>query len=207
MILAQRAIELPNTREAAEILDRHRPDPGQPDLRGWEWRYLWQFCQSDALYELGRHDGVIRELSLSSDGRLLCVNGEQDVALWDLFTRREIEPSWQDTEVTAAAFAPHTNLMAISWKDEDGGGVALVNPFAPVPWRRMEGTDQPKRLRFTPDGKQLLGLRADWWLPTVLGYPLQRLRRTPDARPLTSGAQPAVTPFHSGGDIAVVATP
>ena len=26
--------------KARRLLDRHRPQPGEEDLRGWEWRYL-----------------------------------------------------------------------------------------------------------------------------------------------------------------------
>lgn len=33
---------------ARVLLNRHRPEPGEVDLRCWEWRYLWRFCQSDA---------------------------------------------------------------------------------------------------------------------------------------------------------------
>ncbi len=31
------------------LLDLLRPDPGEPDLRGWEWRYLWQLDREDRL--------------------------------------------------------------------------------------------------------------------------------------------------------------
>jgi WD40 repeat protein len=29
------------------LVNKHRPQPGEPDLRGFEWRYLWQLCQGD----------------------------------------------------------------------------------------------------------------------------------------------------------------
>ena len=75
MNLAQEALAMNNLGRAQELLNRHRPSrPGpavanpssslassspnpqpvhpQRDLRHWEWRYLWQQCQSDALFTL-----------------------------------------------------------------------------------------------------------------------------------------------------------
>jgi regulator of protease activity HflC (stomatin/prohibitin superfamily) len=48
MNLAQQSIHQNNLGRARRLLDRHRPAPGGEDLRGWEWRYLWQQCRSSA---------------------------------------------------------------------------------------------------------------------------------------------------------------
>jgi hypothetical protein len=52
MNLAQQALKLNNVGKARRLLERHRPKPGEPDLRGWEWRYLWQLTRSSALATL-----------------------------------------------------------------------------------------------------------------------------------------------------------
>jgi serine/threonine-protein kinase len=52
----QRALEQDNRRQALDLLRRQIPKPGEPDLRGFEWRYLWQQCQSDELFSLPGHD-------------------------------------------------------------------------------------------------------------------------------------------------------
>ncbi len=49
MNLAQQALKLNNLGRARRLLDRHRPQPGEEDLRGWEWRYLWQLTRSSAV--------------------------------------------------------------------------------------------------------------------------------------------------------------
>ncbi len=49
---AQQTLALNNLGRARELLNRQRPQSGQQDLRGWEWRYLWQQCRSDALFTL-----------------------------------------------------------------------------------------------------------------------------------------------------------
>ena len=53
------------------MLNRQRPQPGQKDLRGWEWRYLWQQTRSDALFTLGQESSEIFSLAVSPDGSLL----------------------------------------------------------------------------------------------------------------------------------------
>src|SRR5262249_5064101 len=52
MNLAQQALNLNNLGKARRLLERHRPQPGEEDLRGWEWRYLWQLTRSGALTTL-----------------------------------------------------------------------------------------------------------------------------------------------------------
>ena len=83
MNLAQQALEANNLGRALELLDRHRPAISSPstlnaqpstDLRGWEWRYLWQQCQSDADLVIGSLPGGIRDLAASSDGRFLAAS-------------------------------------------------------------------------------------------------------------------------------------
>src|SRR6185503_13876848 len=47
--VAFQALAENNLGRARDLLDRQRPKPGEEDLRGFEWRYLWQLCQSDEL--------------------------------------------------------------------------------------------------------------------------------------------------------------
>ena len=58
MNAVQRALELNSLGRARELLDRQRPKPGAEDLRGWEWRFLWQYCQSDARLVVREPDPV-----------------------------------------------------------------------------------------------------------------------------------------------------
>jgi len=61
MNLAQQALAANNLGRALELLNRHQASPQSAirnpqsevrDLRGWEWRYLWQQAQSDELLTL-----------------------------------------------------------------------------------------------------------------------------------------------------------
>ncbi|NGO40481.1 protein kinase [Limisphaera ngatamarikiensis] len=103
MNLVQQALAANNLGRARELLDRHRPAPrthahpaltpdtASPDLRGWEWRHLWQLCQSDALFTLCQLPHEIESLAVSHDGRLLAIApmGNQGLSLWDLHSRTE----------------------------------------------------------------------------------------------------------------------
>ena len=49
MNLAQHAWEEAAVPRVLELLERHRPKPGQPDQRSFEWDYLYRLCHSDLL--------------------------------------------------------------------------------------------------------------------------------------------------------------
>src|SRR6185503_4172608 len=39
--LAQQSLTADNYGRAVQLLNKHQPGEGEPDLRGFEWRYLW----------------------------------------------------------------------------------------------------------------------------------------------------------------------
>src|SRR5262249_4345610 len=45
MHVALQALAENNLGRARDLLDRQQPKAGEEDLRGFEWRYLWQLCQ------------------------------------------------------------------------------------------------------------------------------------------------------------------
>jgi hypothetical protein len=49
MNLAKRAWDEARVGRTVELLDLHRPQPGQPDLRNFEWFYLDHLCHRDLL--------------------------------------------------------------------------------------------------------------------------------------------------------------
>ena len=73
MNLAQQALKDNNLGRARRLLDRHRPQPGEEDLRGWEWRYLWQLTRSTALVTLTNRPVRGLSVSFSPDGSRLAV--------------------------------------------------------------------------------------------------------------------------------------
>jgi eukaryotic-like serine/threonine-protein kinase len=163
MNLAQHALAGDNLGFARELLDRYRPKPGQPDRRGWEWRYLWQRSRSDALYTLCQQSNGISGLAVSHDGKRLAIQAG-GVSVWNLTSRRQVMPAVESKEF--AAFSPVKPLLAM-WDSVDSGSPErrfrfrfwnteterfVSDPLSPdsVASGGLEG------LAFTPDGQTLV---------------------------------------------------
>jgi serine/threonine protein kinase/WD40 repeat protein len=116
MNLTQMAIGDYDFGRALEILNYQRPEPGQEDLRGWEWRKLWQFCQTEALGELCRQSNSVSSLAVSHDGKWLAIGENRDgrISVWDLRKRKEAA-HWRGSEAeVVCAFSPREPLLAFS---------------------------------------------------------------------------------------------
>ncbi len=114
MNVAMQALNENNLGRALDLLNRQRPNPGQKDLRGWEWRYLWQQTRSDALFTLCQKSGEIQSLAASHDGNLLAVGTHHKggASVWDLRTRREVAHLAEDGTFVWCAFSPVEPLLA-----------------------------------------------------------------------------------------------
>ena len=57
-----------------ELLLAHVPKSGEPDLRGFEWRYLWTLCgEEDSRYTFTNFESSIGDLACSPSGNVLAV--------------------------------------------------------------------------------------------------------------------------------------
>ncbi|MEO8428158.1 MAG: WD40 repeat domain-containing protein, partial [Verrucomicrobiota bacterium] len=161
MNLAQQSITLNNFGRAQELLNRHRPaTKTEIDLRGWEWRYLWQFCQGDDLFTLCRQTDSVFSLAASRDGRWLAVGdfAGGGVSVWDLRTRQEIaHPYTGGTASSSArvAFSPQEPLLAFSTVTQEGSTVRLWNAATRSPVARLPLDASCIALTFSEDGRRL----------------------------------------------------
>lgn len=115
--LAQQALKMNNLDRARRLLDRHRPQAGEEDLRGWEWRYLWQKTRSSALIILTNRQVHAWSVSLSHEGSRLAVGWyDGRVDLWDVPGRRLIRAlrEHENEPRACVAFSPVRNLLAYS---------------------------------------------------------------------------------------------
>ncbi len=157
MSLAQQALAVNDLGRARRLLEAHRPRPGQADLRGWEWRYLWQECRSDAIGEFCRYPALAHSLAYSPDGKTLAVAGcgetREFVDIWDVAGRRRIA-SLVPNEGFVVAFSPQGNLLA-------AGVGSQVRLWRTDTWdlvRQLALDDRVHVLRFSRDGTRLASL-------------------------------------------------
>ncbi|MES2921436.1 MAG: WD40 repeat domain-containing serine/threonine-protein kinase, partial [Verrucomicrobiota bacterium] len=160
MNLVQQALRSNNIGRARLLLDRHRPVGGDPDLRGWEWRYLWQQCRSGAQALLTERDGVrVFSVSFSPDGAWLAVGYfDGQVELWDVakrqLARRVQEPFDQRAHV---AFSPRGDVLVATM------GRSLVKTHSLVTGADIllcTVANYVRDLSFSPDGELLAVLSA-----------------------------------------------
>ena len=169
--LAQHALAANNLGRARELLENHRPKTSGPDLRHWEWAYLWQNCGSDALFTLCQTSNSVGTLSASHDGRWITVNTGDILTVWDLRSRQTHARIETGSFRSEAVFSPSAPLLAYS---ESTGA-----PFTPrkhqirlwnVHERRIEAdlplTASCRTVVFSADGSQLLTVSSDGHIET-----------------------------------------
>ena len=160
MNLAQQSLKQNNLGRARRLLDRHRPQPGEEDLRGWEWRYLWQLTRSGALVTLTNRPVRGFDVSFSPDGSRLAVGWFQGrVELWDVPGRRLIRTLTEPKSNPPArvTFSPVRNLLAATSESESVTLYDLDSDRKQVVWRTtaQEGW-QVRDLAFSQDGSRLI---------------------------------------------------
>jgi len=184
--LAYQAWQQSNLGKARRLLARARPAPGQEDLRGWEWRYLWGLTRGEDLGEVARFDGGVFHLAFVGDERhvavgLLGLAAEEDGGfLFDLegnrltnrrgFTRGILSPS---------AYLPAKKWLATSASNMVTGvghssGVSVLNAETLEEIIQLSTPDYVKAMSFSRDGR---------WLAAYSGE--VRVWRTEDWRPIS----------------------
>ncbi len=150
--LAQQALASDNLRQALDLLEKSVPKPGEPDLRGFEWRYLWRQCQSDELFSLPGHGDTVESVAFSPDGKRLATGSmDTTVKIWDLASRRGMATLTNHTEpVDSVAFSPSGNVLATA----SDNAVWLWDTKTFRPLRSLP--DAILKAKFSPDGKFLI---------------------------------------------------
>ncbi len=150
MNLAQAALATDNLGQARNLVSRYAS--ASRDLLGWEWRYLWKQCQSDALFTLGEFDSEVALLGVSSDDKWVAIGQfrEGGLSVWDLRARREIA---RFPEAGAFTFSPAEPILAYTINDR----VRLWNVATGQILREIDAGDC-RALTFSADGRRLLGI-------------------------------------------------
>jgi WD40 repeat protein/serine/threonine protein kinase len=176
---AQRAWEDGDIGRLQELLEGHRPQAEEPDLRGWEWYYLQALCHRD-LFTLredsdpleGHGAYLAPRILWSPDGeRLAWWTGwtgweASAVRIWDLRTRQPALTLRGETRsIRSVAWNPDGKRLAILGNDIKVWDAETGQPILTLPPQAGETAED---LAWSPDGSRLA-----WLFRTLRGHQIR----------------------------------
>ncbi len=175
--LAKQAWDNGDLKQAQTLLASQRPGPGETDLRGFEWRYLWKLCgKDDSRSLLENFTGVSvpwyesNLISFSADGSQLAIAEGENVSVWDFARRNKIATlNAKGTQVKALAFSPiNSGLLAVVSGNVannyhyENGSIQLWNlATAGASQSILPEVESIETIAFSPDGRKLAAGRLD----------------------------------------------
>jgi WD40 repeat protein/serine/threonine protein kinase len=158
MNLAQHAWEAGGAGRVRELLEQHRPKPGEVDLRGFEWHYLYRLCHPEILTLRGGGSSV----AYSPDGKRLASATPVspppwEVKVWDAQTGQQF--------LSLKGGGTHVAFSS------DGKRLASTGGYEMKVWDAQTGQElltlkgSVNCVAFSPDGKRLAGPHVD---PTTM---------------------------------------
>ena len=158
MNLVQEALAANNLGKAQTLLNRQRPQPGQTDLRDWEWRYLWTQTRADE-HEvfLPSSDSQFERLSFSGDGRLLAREYAGNLVVIELSSRQTV---LQRTNSWLPTFTHHGARLAfvVGQFATNHDSITLLDMASQNETHFETAPGITKWLGFTPDDSLLLAV-------------------------------------------------
>ena len=154
MRLAQHAWDGGNIRLVRRLLERHaRPDPNQPDLRGFEWYHYWQQLQDVKDVATLDHEAPVSDVAYSPDGNIVAVASGTDIYLWDASTRDMVKVLQHEDRVSCLAYAPGNSSFLVA---AAGKRIVFWNPAERRSREPLAAqAERVTCLGFSPDGNLL----------------------------------------------------
>jgi WD40 repeat protein len=204
MNLVLQAWEEGNLRRARDLLLKHVPRPGEPNLRGFEWRYLWDICRDQSQSAFTNFDNDIVAVTSSLDGRCFAVATGRAIKLVDTDAGRELAHvrniDTNDTILRLAISPKASNVVAAT---SQSGVLRLWNLATGQNEIIAEHFTGAEAMAFSPDGELLattvpattadrdftvwkISSRRQLW-STNTAVPPRALAFSPDGASLVSG--------------------
>ncbi|MBI3426773.1 MAG: protein kinase [Acidobacteria bacterium] len=152
---AVQAWEIANMEQLGDLLEQSKPQPGEEDLRGFEWYHLWRLAYRHGERYSLPHPSDVWAVGYSPDGQRIASGcADNKLRVWDAATGRAL-----------ATFSGHTgNIWAIAFSP-DGQRIATASGDRTAKlWDAATGrelltfnghTNQVMSVAFAPDGKTL----------------------------------------------------
>jgi eukaryotic-like serine/threonine-protein kinase len=160
MNLAQQALAMNNFGRAKMLLNRHKPQPGQHDLRGWEWRFLWAQCKSDAVASLRLPENTdhVTSVAVSPDGKWVTTGNwaNSSLPVFDWETKKKVPYDPGILSGRYVAFSPQTPLIAFPMSANGKFSVRLWDAEKKQVVKDLPLGGRSGRLAFSADGKTLV---------------------------------------------------
>jgi WD40 repeat protein/serine/threonine protein kinase len=151
---AQRSLDGGDFHGLTELLNGLRPPLAGPDLRGFEWYYLWRRYLESGMW-LSGHENAVSGIAFSPDGRTLAsVGHDGTLRLWDT---EKAEPRatirGHTGSILALAFSPDGNTLATM---NDDRIISIWEMPGPRLKTTINGTEaNSNALTFSPAGDTL----------------------------------------------------
>ena len=170
MNLAHHAWADNNLIRTRQLLERHRPQPGEPDLRGFEWHYLRRLFHGE-LITVQAH-ATVSTVAFTPDGKRLVSCGRsqapremssgkgvtREIKLWDAATGRQLPLAIRGSTDKArqVTLSPDGTRLAAACLDQ-GVTVWDLATGEPITLNR-HAKELDFLVSFSPDGKRLVSI-------------------------------------------------
>ena len=160
MNVADHALREGNIGSAAILLKKHVPIDGQSDLRGLEWRYLFQQTRGDDRQTLEPHRDATSCVEYSPDGKTLVTSSfDGTMRVWKRNPDGRIGSFFSITNQAYSrksfSFSSKSNLLSVNKNGEliilDGSTYKSIWDLGPIIFKNDYGSQT-----FSPDGQQLV---------------------------------------------------
>lgn len=127
MLDAQRAMDDGDLSRARQRLANHIPRRGQHDMRGFEWRYLWESLHGEEVFSWSTVGETPRHVAVSHDGRWVATGSQ----IWNTAESKEVRRL--KARDSALVFLPNSTTLMVT----DDQGLRRVDlgtdPDIPMP--------------------------------------------------------------------------